>query len=257
MTGKLISGLISAENASNATSWILPPVSDSGKILSSAEKEARERREKLLRQSKEKIEDLDVKINAKAGISAKEMQAMYDTVEKDGFSQGKDAGFQQGKAEGYEAGHQQGLIEMQAQLAIEKQKYLQKINALMDPIRAQDDDLENMLLDVICTLTQTVLERELTLDSSQILALVKKSIAALPVGSKNIRIYLHANDVKELEPYVAEHQLDWVLNVDSDMLPGGCRIETPESRVDYSVSMRLRNVLQQFLTGQLATSTEK
>jgi flagellar assembly protein FliH len=34
--------------------------------------------------------------------------------------------------------------------------------------------------------------------------------------------------------------------------PGGCKIETPESRVDFSVSQRLQTVLEQFLTGQLA-----
>jgi flagellar assembly protein FliH len=187
MSTKTISGLMSAENVNNAVSWVLPPISDSGKVLSSAEKEAKDRREKLLKQSRETVEDVELKVRPKAGVSAKEMQDMFDSVEKDGFAQGQEAGFQQGKAEGYEAGRQQGLAEMQTQLAIEKQKYLQQITALMDPIKAQDDDLENMLLDVICTLTQSVIERELTLDSSQILQLVEKAVEVLPVGSKNIR----------------------------------------------------------------------
>jgi flagellar assembly protein FliH len=252
MSGKTTSGIMSAESVNNAVSWILPPISDSGKVLSSAEKEAKDRREKLLKQSRETVEDVELKVHPKAGISAKEMQDMFDSVEKDGFSQGREAGFQQGKAEGYEAGRQQGLMEMQAQLAIEKQKYLQQMTALMDPINAQDSDLENMLLDVICTLTQSVIERELMLDSRQILLLVKKAVEVLPVGSKNIRVYLHANDVDTLASYAKEHQLDWVFNVDPALLPGGCRVETQESRVDYSVSVRLETVLKQFLTGKLA-----
>jgi flagellar assembly protein FliH len=251
MSSKVVSGLMPAESVNNAISWVLPPINDSGKVLSSAEKEAKDRREKLLKQSRETVEDVELKVRPKAGISAKEMQAMYDSVEKDGFSQGQEAGFQQGKAEGYEVGRQQGLVEMQAQLEFEKQQYVQKIAALMDPINAQDDDLENMVLDIICTLTQSVIERELTLDSSQILQLVKKALEVLPVGSKNIRIYLHANDLDIVQSYVEEHQLDWVFSVDPQLLPGGCRVETLESRVDYSVSLRLETVLKQFLTGQL------
>lgn len=252
MTSKSMPGRIASENLGEVTSWMLPPVDDSGKVMSSAEKEARMRREKMLRQGKEKIETVEMPAPQKTGMTAQEMQDIFDTAEKDGFAQGHAAGLEQGKTDGYEAGRQQGLMEMRTQLTLEQQRFQRITNALMNPLTAQDNDLENMLLDVICSLTQSVIQRELVTDSSHILALVKTAVDALPVGSKNIRISLNPEDLSAVETYAAEQQLDWKFFGDTQLQPGGCKIETPESRVDFSVSHRLQAVLEQFLTGQLA-----
>jgi flagellar assembly protein FliH len=252
MTSKSLPGRIAAEDLGNVTSWMLPPVDDSGRVLSSAEKEARLRREKLLRNGKEKIETVEIPEQQKTGMTAQDLQEIFDAAEKDGFAQGQAAGFEKGKAEGYEAGRQQGLMEMRAHLTLEQQRFQSLANALIGPLTAQDNDIENMLLDVICSLTQSVVQRELVTDSSHILELVKTAVDALPVGSKNIRISLNPDDLVVVETYANEQQLDWKFFGDTQLQPGGCKVETPESRVDFSVSQRLQTVLEQFLTGQLA-----
>lgn len=252
MTAKSMPGRIAAEELGEVTSWMLPPVDDSGRVLSSAEKEARMRREKLLQQGKEKIETVEIAPQPKTGLTAQELQDIFDAAEKDGFAQGHAAGMEAGKSDGYEAGRQQGLMEMRAQLTLEQQRFQHIANALLNPLAAQDNDIENMLLDVICSLTQSVIQRELVTDSTHILDLVKTAVDALPVGSKNIRITLNPDDLVVLEDYAAEQQLDWKFLGDAQLQPGGCKVETPESRVDFSVSLRLKTVLEQFLTGQLA-----
>ena len=252
MTSKSMPGRIASENLGEVTSWMLPPVDDSGRVLSSAEKEARVRREKLLQQGKEKIETVEIPAQQKTGMTAQEMQDIFDTAEKDGFTQGHAAGVEQGKSDGYEAGRQQGLMEMRAQLTLEQQRFHDIANGLLHPLTAQDNDIENMLLDVICSLTQSVIQRELVTDSSNILELVKAAVDALPIGSKNIRVSLNPDDLTAIESYATEQQLDWKFFGDAQLQPGGCKIETPESRVDFSVSQRLQTVLEQFLTGQLA-----
>jgi flagellar assembly protein FliH len=252
MTSKSLPGRIAAEDLGNVTSWMLPPVDDSGRVLSSAEKEARLRREKLLRNGKEKIETVEIPEQQKTGMTAQDLQEIFDAAEKDGFAQGQVAGFEKGKAEGYEAGRQQGLMEMRAHLTLEQQRFQSLANALISPLTAQDNDIENMLLDVICSLTQSVVQRELVTDSSHILELVKTAVDALPVGSKNIRISLNPDDLVVVETYANEQQLEWKFFGDTQLQPGGCKVETPESRVDFSVSQRLQTVLEQFLTGQLA-----
>ena len=180
------------------------------------------------------------------------MQNIFDEAEKDGFAQGHIEGVEQGKSDGFEAGRQQGLMEMRAQLTLEQQRFHNLANALLNPLTAQDNDVENMLLEVICSLTQSVIQRELVTDSSHILELVKAAVDALPIGSKNIRVSLNPDDLVAIETYAAEQQLEWKFFGDTQLQPGGCKIETPESRVDFSVSQRLQTVLEQFLTGQLA-----
>lgn len=252
MTTKSMPGRIPSEEVGEVTSWMLPPVDDTGRVLSSVEKEARMRREKLLQQGKEKIETVEIAPQQKTGMTAQEMQDIFDAAEKDGFAQGHAAGLEQGKADGYEAGRQQGLMEMRAHLTLEQQRFQQLANALLNPLTAQDNDIEHMLLDVICSLTQSVIQRELVTDSSHILDLVKTAVEALPIGSKNIRISLNPEDLAVVETYASEQQLDWKFFGDMQLQPGGCKVETPESRVDFSVSQRLQTVLEQFLTGQLA-----
>lgn len=256
MTDKTLPSRIPAEQLGDVRAWNVPPVNDTGRVLSSTQKEARETREKLLQQGREKIENVEMPVQKKAGMTAHEMQSIFDSAEKDGFKQGHAAGLEKGQADGYEAGRQQGLMEMRAQLVAEQQRFQKLTQALLDPVKAQDNDLENMLLDIICSLTQSVVQRELVTDSSQILDLVKSAVDALPVGSKNIRIALNPDDLAAIEAYAEEQQLDWKFFGDNQLLPGGCRVETPESRVDFSVSSRLQTVLEQFLTGQLANGDD-
>ncbi len=259
MSDNNIHNRIPAEDVENAATWVIPPVTDHGRILSSAEKEARERRERLMRREKETIETVEIpepEQPPQLGMTAEEMQAIFDEAEKAGFEQGQKDGFNKGNADGYEAGRQQGLMEMRAQLVAEQQRFQKLANALLEPINAQDDDIEHLLLDVICTLTQSVVQRELQTDSSHIVSLVKNAVDALPIGSKNIRVCLNPDDLAAVETYAAEQQLAWNFFGDSELLPGGCRIETPESRVDFSVSSRLQTVLEQFISKQLAGSDE-
>ena len=147
MSDSILPNRIPAEAVDQATTWILPPVSDNGRVLSSAEKEARERRERLLRREQEKIETVEMPVQEQVpqvGMTAEEMQAIFDAAEKDGFEQGHKEGFAKGTTEGYEAGRQQGLKEMRAQLVTEQQRFQALASALLDPIHAQDDDLEQI-----------------------------------------------------------------------------------------------------------------
>jgi flagellar assembly protein FliH len=259
MMDKSLQNRIPSEVVENATTWVIPPITDHGRILSSAEKEARERRERLLRREKETIETVEIPEEEQApqvGMTAEEMQAIFDEAEKEGFAQGHKEGVAKGNAEGYEAGRQQGLMEMRAQLVAEQQRFQKLAQALLEPLDEQDNDIEHLLLDVICTLTQSVVQRELLTDSSHILGLVKAAIEALPIGSKNIRVCLNPDDLAAIETYATEQQLSWRFFGDVDLLPGGCRVETSESRVDFSVSSRLQIVLEQFISKQLASGED-
>ena len=260
MTDKSLQNRIPAESAENATTWVVPPITEPGRILSSVEKEARERRERLLRREKETIETVEMAEEEQppqVGMTAEEMQTIFDEAETEGFAQGHKEGLAKGHAEGFEAGRQQGLMEMRAHLVAEQQRFQTLTQALLEPLTAQDNDVEHLLLDVICTLTQSVVQRELLTDSSHILGLVKMAVQALPIGSKNIRICLNPDDLAAIETYAAEQQLSWSFFGDAELLPGGCRVETPESRVDFSVSSRLQMVLEQFISKQLASGDDE
>lgn len=247
---------IPAEEAGSFQTWHLPPVGAKGAVLPSAEKEAKEIEAEALQQSAESVEDIELPPGVpNTGMTAQEMQEIFDEAERDGFAQGHKDGYEkgmtEGMAEGYEAGQQKGLMEMRQQLVAEQQRFQKLAEALLQPLRSQDDDLEKMLLDIVCNLTQSVVQRELTTDSSHIVELVKAAVEALPVGSSNLRICLNPDDLAAVETYAKEQQLEWRFFGDAQLSPGGCRVEAPNSRVDFSVANRLKSVLEQFVNKQL------
>ncbi len=249
---KKLPNRIAAEDVGEYRSWRVPLINDNGTVMPSAEKEARERKVQDMKRQGESIEDVDMPgATPKKGMTAQEMQEIIEAAEKDGFAQGHQEGFDKGMAEGYEAGQQKGLMEMRQQLVAEQQRFQKLVQALLNPIAEQDNDLEKLLLDVICTLTESVVQRELIMDSSHIVTLVKAAVNALPVGSKNLRVCLNPDDLAAVETYAEEQQLNWQFVGDEQLAPGGCRIETSESRVDFSVEKRLQTVLTQFVNKQL------
>jgi flagellar assembly protein FliH len=261
MTLKNQPNRIPAEEAGSFQTWHLPPVGAKGAVLPSAEKEAKETEAEVRQQSAESIEDIDLPPGVpNTGMTAQEMQEIFDEAERDGFAQGHkdgyDKGMTEGMAEGYEAGQQKGLMEMRQQLVAEQQRFQKLADALLQPLRAQDDDIEKMLLDIVSTLTQSVVQRELTTDSSHIVELVKAAVDVLPVGSSNLRICLNPDDLVAVETYAEEQQLDWRFFGDVQLSPGGCRVEAPNSRVNFSVANRLKTVLEQFVNKQLTDADD-
>jgi flagellar assembly protein FliH len=257
MTPKQPPSRIPAETLGEYQTWRLPVIDNNGRVLSSAEKEARDQQEAQRKREQESIENIDLAGTPHVGMTAQEMQEIFDAAEQDGFAQGHKEGLEKGRAEGYEAGQQQGLMEMRQHLEQEQQRFQSLAQALLAPLQDQDRDIEQMLVEAICTLTRSVVQRELLVDSSQILDLVQAAVSALPVGSKNIRIRLSPEDLPVVEEYAAQQQLEWRFISDSQLTAGGCLVETSESRVDFSVARRLEVVLEQFVNKQLSSPDQQ
>lgn len=255
---KKIPNIIAAEHLENVSAWQLPSMDGSDNVIPSAEKELRDRAAR----ADEVIEDVeDEESLMLSPITAEELQEITESAEREGFDQGKKIGLEQGQKEGHEAGYQAGLeqAKTESNQVLEQQvsQLLQIAEALISPIDDQQTQLQSTLLQYVTVLTQQVIERELIQDSSHILSCVKQSIASLPVGAKNIKIILNPDDLALVESYSEEFDKGWRFQGDQQLLPGGCRIETRESLVDFSVESKMKAMFSQFLEGQLTDTSER
>jgi flagellar assembly protein FliH len=90
---------------------------------------------------------------------------------------------------------------------------------------------------------------------------VQAAIQALPRGADNIQIFLNPDDKKLL---AAVGNLPTSFNdiqVDASLARGGCRVETRESTVDYTLDYRFRQAIaqqvrKQYSSEQLAILSE-
>ena len=121
-------------------------------------------------------------------------QEGFDAGHKEGMEKGHKEGFAAGEKEGREQGAEKGLEETREDVAAKLDRLEPLMAELLVPIRRHEDELETALVNLTAVLSRAVLYRELSLDSSQIRAVVRKAMATLPSTTENVRIHIHPDD---------------------------------------------------------------
>jgi len=249
--------LIPAEDLGEVELWALPQMDSKSLRVTSAEKERQERERLEKQRADELVEDIEIDGELPgAAMTAEQLQSMADEAEKQGYDEGHKKGFDAGNAEGFRVGQQKGQKEMKATLSAQQKRFSQLADTLFDPLNDQDTALEQALLTTVMTLAGSIVKRELYADSSHILSLVQEAIAALPAGANNLTLTLNPDDVDLIEQYAQDHNdpaKRWQLVADAKMIPGGCKVESAQSFVDYSVEHRLEQILKQYAGKQLGS----
>ena len=229
--------------------WRLPAFGRQGNIIPSAEREDRERSAKG--GPTEFIEDVSGEQEIPP-MTADMLKKITEEAEKEGLQRGYDEGL----AKGLEQGREQGLDETRRDIQEQQQRLASIADALIKPMSDQDSALEDTIMDMVRQLTESVIKRELTVDSSNILSIVQQAITALPIGSKHLKVYLNPDDLALVEAFAEEQQKDWQFIGESSLLPGGCRIETNESLVNHTTERRVELLFQQLLLKKLTCEQE-
>jgi len=175
-------------------------------------------------------------------IDKQELQALRDKAYQDGFAQGEREGFAAGEQKAKE----------QAKQALEERlNSLQTLmQALFEPIAEQDQQIESALLDLLQPLVKAVIRRELQLNSSQILPLLREALSLLPMGADKLHLWVSQQDFETVKGFRDHHNEHWRICEDPDLLPGGFRLETDNSRIDASIESRLEQAFAQLAEQQ-------
>ncbi len=204
-------------------------------------------------------------------LTAADIDAIRQSAWEEGKQEGHEAGYQEGLKLGREEGHQQGYNDghasgekegrEQAETATrvtvdEKLAKLESVlGELVAPIERHQDELESALVNLATVVARSVLWRELSLDSSQIRAVVKEAVAGLPSTRENVRIRINPTDLEWVREVASRLDAEVALVEDPDVLAGGCTVETRHSLVDYTVEKRFQKAVQGMLDQQLNHAT--
>lgn len=178
---------------------------------------------------------------------------------QEGFSQGRSEGHQEGFAaaevEGREQGRQQATEETRQEVATKLDRLEHLLGELLLPIERHEEELESALVNLSTVLARAVVYRELSMDSSQIRQVVRKALRALPSAADNVRIHIHPDDLEPVREVTERLDVAPVIVEDDSLMPGGCKVETLHSLVDYTVEKRFQRAVQGMLEEQLADAT--
>ncbi|WP_166265139.1 flagellar assembly protein FliH [Marinobacter caseinilyticus] len=202
-------------------------------------------------------------------LTARDIEEIRQAAWDDGHAEGREEGLRRGHEEGRAEGHKEGFDAGQAEgqgtgreEAIESTKTdvgqkLERLEdilgQLLDPIQRHEDELETALFNLATVLARAVIFRELSLDSSHIRHVVRQAMASLPSTRENVKIRVNPADLEWVREVAERYESDAAVLEDESILPGGCKVETRHSLVDFTVEKRFQKAVQGMLDQQLSS----
>lgn len=247
----------SEEEINQCQGWSLPDISNGGEISAKVDKQGIIKKnqravESTDQENIETVEDVDPDIieTTEQVISAEQLQEITEVAEKEGY----ETGFTQGLEKGKEQGLASGLQEGRQVIAEQSQRLQHLIDALLTPLENEKKTIEALLLDITCRLTETLIERELKTNSKQIIALIDQLLTLLPQSTTAYTLYLNPEDIRLVETHLKENSslsaglnAEHFLEVDKNLLPGGCRLESSHASIDATVETKIKTLLDDFI----------
>jgi flagellar assembly protein FliH len=173
-----------------------------------------------------------------------------ERIQNQAYKEAYDAGFQEGRQTGMATG--QGEVDRKTQLLDGL------LASLAQPLQELDNEVEQELTQLALAVARQLLRRELKADPGQVAAIVHEALAALPVGSREVRVCLHPDDAALVSEVLAQSEAErnWSLIDDPGLTRGDCRILTATSRIDATLERRLATVVAQLFGGEREQDAE-
>ena len=157
---------------------------------------------------------------------------------------------------GFKDGHVEGVRKGEAEFAKRIAEVDVKIAALeaiigtlARPLEELDAEVENELTRLALTIAKHLVRRELKIDPTQVIGIIRHTVSLLPLGARNIKIHLHPDDAAIVREKLARPAGDqeWHLAEDPLMARGGCRLTTDTSSIDARFEASVAAVLSGLL----------
>jgi flagellar assembly protein FliH len=199
-------------------------------------------------------------------LTAEDIDAIRQAAHEDGFNQGKEEGFSkgyeegkaegtvEGTAEGLEEGKERGLAQGKDAIDSLSERWKSLIEQLDKPLANVEKNIEDQLLNLVVQLTEAVVLQEAKTNPDILIAAIATGIKALPSNEATTQIYLHPDDIKNVEQQFGEQHIresGWRLLPAPQVTPGSCQIENSTSNIDLQMKSRLKQVLESFLQDAL------
>jgi flagellar assembly protein FliH len=159
---------------------------------------------------------------------------------------------EESEARGYQAGLAKAQAESQISinaLAAQVRQLDSIMQLLGQPLAQLDTEVEKELLQLALTVGKQLARRELRVDPTQVIGIIRESLAQLPLSAREIRIHLHPEDATTVRERLAEptNERAWTVVEDPTLTRGGCIVRTETSQIDVRLESRVSAVIANVL----------
>jgi flagellar assembly protein FliH len=179
------------------------------------------------------------------GKTVSELEDVERRAYEEAFAKGREAGVAAAKAE-----HAQILAQAQAQV----KRLEQIVDLLARPLQDVDAQVESELVNLALTVARQLVRRELRIDPSQVIAIIRETVALLPVAARDVRVHLHPEDAAIVRERLAATTAEraWSIVEDPVLTRGGCRVTTDSALIDARLETRVNTVIATILGDERA-----
>jgi flagellar assembly protein FliH len=179
-----------------------------------------------------------------AGVNVMHLEA----VERDAWEQG------------LAAGHAEGVRRGEAELAVRVTEMNVKVAALeaiigtlAKPLDQLDTAIEQELTRLALIIAKHLVRRELRIDPSQVIGIIRHTVGLLPVATRDLKVHLHPDDAAIVREKLAQPsgEPEWVLKEDPLLARGGCRLTTATSSIDARLESRVAEAVNSLLADDI------
>jgi flagellar assembly protein FliH len=166
-------------------------------------------------------------------------------------------------AKGQEEGRAQALAAVEREMRPQLQQLQTRIerldsiiNSLARPLDELDPEVEDQLLQLALSIGRHLVRRELRIDPSQVIAIIRETVALLPASARDVRVHLHPEDAAVVREKLAAPvgERAWTIAEDPVMGRGGCRVSTETAQIDARLETRIGSVISALLGDERATA---
>lgn len=143
--------------------------------------------------------------------------------------------------EGFEEGRRAGLEAARRDMAQRAQALERALDVLSRPFEELEQRFHEEILELVKAVCRQLVRREMRLDPTHIVGIVREGLAALPMAATGIIVRMHPEDARVMRECMAPESAgrSWRIEPDPLLERGGCIIVTPESQVDLRLETRL------------------
>ncbi len=153
---------------------------------------------------------------------------------------------QEGYQEGMRQGREQGYSEGRELAQQEAQRLHKLLTQVSESLQGLDREMAQQLLALSLGIAKQMLRQALAVRPELLLPVVQEAINSLPQANQHPQLKLHPQDAALVRSCL-ESELahgHWRLIEDSQITPGGCRLETLQSELDATMENRWQRVLE-------------
>jgi flagellar assembly protein FliH len=123
------------------------------------------------------------------------------------------------------------------------------LDMLSRPLAQVDDEVFSQVAQLAVAVARGIVRRELRTDPTQVIGIVRETVALLPASARSVRVVLHPEDAALVRQRLSASGPDqaWSINEDPVLARGDCRVLTEFAQIDARVESRLNQSLSALL----------